>query len=436
MRPAAYAGLVAGRVLRYVQRSTVPPTQPDTAPTSPRELSRWADYFAVAATPRFRASQRGRLRDSARHGMVLVIGTALFEGVWLSLFHRDAVVLLAGINAAIALVAALGYMWIGTRARRHPEGVVFAVLATVDVGTIALGVYHPALGLVAAGHLLLLPTIVALLIPWATRIHVWWLVVHSAATLVYSTVATEAALSGGTPDAKLTLLLMAIVVSQFGHVTALRARVLSFVQIDRIRALNRQARRDHSRLDRLNGILEQTARTDELTGLKNRSSLKRDLRAIRARIARHRESYGFLVLDLDRFKAINDELGHVVGDDVLRTIAGSLKDAMRADDSTYRYGGEEFVVLMQVREPHDALVAAERVRRIIEGLDIPHPGNPPHDRATLSVGVAVIGPDDLAADDDAWFARADVALFRAKEYGRNRCEIEIAPSASPSRGDG
>ena len=70
------------------------------------------------------------------------------------------------------------------------------------------------------------------------------------------------------------------------------------------------------------------------------------------------------------------------------------------------------------RELFEALLAAERIRRTIENLDIPHPGNPPHGRVTMSVGVASVGPVDLAADDIEWIARADAALYRAKAAGR------------------
>jgi diguanylate cyclase (GGDEF)-like protein len=293
-----------------------------------------------------------------------------------------------------------------------------------DVATVALGVYRPELGVVAAAYLLLLPTIVSLAIPWSTKTHVLWLAVHGAGVVGYTAVAPEGAL-GGTRGDILALLVVAITMSQFGHVAGLRARVVSFIQIERIRALNRQARRDQVRMDRLNRILEQTARTDELTGLRNRLSLKLDLGIVRARIARHHERYGVLMLDLDRFKAINDRFGHVEGDGVLRDIAVACVKALRPDDASYRYGGEEFVVLIRVTRPQQALVAAERIRRAVEELCLPHPGNPPYDRVTVSVGVAVIGREDLEADDDAWFARADAALYRAKDGGRNRCETEF-----------
>lgn len=420
----------ANRVGRLVFARVWPtersPNRPDAVALAPSELARWSDYFTVAATARFRATQRAQLRDAARTAMLLVVAAALFNCAWQLPFYPHAFLLLVGTNALTGLVAAAGYAWLRSRPRRRPEVAVYMILATVDMATVVLGVASPAFGLMAAGYLLLLPTIVALMVPWSTRHHVWWLVVHAAFALAYSALAADAALPGGRAE-KVALMLMASGISQLGHVTALRAGVRSFVQIERIRALNRLGRRNAERLDHLNEVLEVTARTDELTGLKNRLSLRRDLRAIRGRITRHKERYGLLTLDLDRFKAINDALGHVAGDRALRSVAEALVGAIRAEDGAYRYGGEEFVVVMEVAEPHEELVAAERIRRVVEDLDLPNPGNPPSGRVTVSVGVACVGPDDLAADDDAWFSRADAAMYRAKAAGRNRCEDEIRP---------
>lgn len=426
MSGSGTADVIVRRLLALVWPTGRTPTEPDAVAAAPSELARWSDYLAVAATARFRATQRARLRDAARTGMLFVVAASLFDCVWLIPFLPDAFLSLIGLNGSVGLVAALGYVWLGSRERRHVEVVAYVVLATVDVATVALGVYHPALGLVAAGYLLLLPAIVALMVPWATRHHVGWLVVHAAFTLAYTALAADAALPGGR-DEKVMLVLMASGVSLAGHVIALRARVRNFVQIERIRALSRQGRRTAERLNHLNEVLELTARTDELTGLKNRLSLRQDLRAVRGRIARRRERYGLLVLDLDRFKAINDALGHVAGDRALRSVADAMVGNIRAEDGAYRYGGEEFMVVMEVAEPHQAFVAAERIRRIIEDLDLPNLGNPPFGRVTVSVGVACVGPDDLAADDDAWFSRADAAMYRAKAGGRNRCEDEIRP---------
>lgn len=380
---------------------------------------------ALAAAPRFRASERSRIRDSARHGMVLVVAAALLDCVWLPPFHPDDAVLAIGLNVAVALAGVLAYMGMRTSARRHSEGIAFAVLVVIDATTMALGLYIPELGFVAAGYLLLLPTVVALLLPWATRIHVTWLALHAAATLAYAAFVPDDSLPGGARVGMLGLLVVALTVSQFGHVSALRARILNFVQIGRIRALNRQARRDQARLDRLNSMLERTASTDELTALKNRLRLKSDLAMIRARIDRHGERYGLFMLDLDRFKAINDQRGHMAGDVVLRSIAGALMGEVRAEDGAFRYGGDEFIVLIQIQEPADALVAAERLRQAVEDLRIPHPDNAPYKWVTVSTGVAAIGREDLVADDDAWFARADAALYRAKANGRNRCETDM-----------
>jgi len=426
MNARSTANRVGRRLLAPVWPTGRRPTEPDPVAAAPSDLARGSDYVAVAATARFRAMQRARLRDAARTGMLVVVAASLFDCLWLIPFHPDDVLLLVGTNASTGLVAAAGYVWLRSRPRRRPEVAVYGILATVDIATVVLGVASPTFGLLAAGYLLLLPTIVALLVPWSTRHHLWWLVVHAAFALAYAVLAADAALPGGRAE-KVALMLMASGVSQLGHVTALRARVRSFVQIERIRALNRRGRRTAERLDHLNEVLEVTARTDELTGLKNRLSLRWDLRAIRGRMSRYQERYGLLMLDVDRFKAINDALGHAAGDRALRSVAEALRGAIRAEDGAYRYGGEEFVVVMEVAEPHEELVAAERIRRIVEDLDLPNPGNPPSGRVTVSVGVACVGPSDMTADDEAWFSLADAAMYRAKAAGRNRCESAVRP---------
>ena len=181
-------------------------------------------------------------------------------------------------------------------------------------------------------------------------------------------------------------------VSLFGHRADLRGRVNGFTQIQRISGLNRQANRDHLRLDRLNQLLAQSAATDELTGLRNRMGLASDLIVVRSRIERQGERYGLLMLDLDRFKAINDAVGHVGGDRVLRAIADTMSAVLRPGDQAYRYGGEEFLVVVRLNEPDDARVAGERIRDAIEQLHLDHPGNPPYGVATVSVGITTVGP--------------------------------------------
>jgi diguanylate cyclase (GGDEF)-like protein len=414
-------------------RMKTPSPERGAAQRDHHALTSAADYFVVATTPRFRASQRGRMRDSARHGMALVLAAGLLDCFMLAPLHAGAIALVVVLNVALALISATAYAAIRARPRWHPEAVVFAVLIAVDAATISLGVLDPELGAVATGYLLLLPAIVALVMLWATKVHVRWLAVHGIVIVCFALFAPAASLIGTSRGDVVTLMVVAITVSMFGHVVGLRARVLAFVQIERISALNRQARRDEARLDRLNKILEKTARTDDLTGLKNRLSLRMDLVVIRARMARYDERYGILMLDLDRFKAINDGFGHVVGDRVLQAVAGALVDAIRVEDAVYRYGGEEFVVLMRLTEPNDAILAAQRLRQAVEALQVPNPGNQPHGVETVCVGVAVVGQEDLVGDDDAWFARADAPLYRAKAGGRNACQVEVVTSEPRGR---
>jgi diguanylate cyclase (GGDEF)-like protein len=355
--------------------------------------------------------------------MILVVAAAALNAIGISVFHPDAAAVQVAINGAMAGVALAAYAGIATFGRRRPEALVFAVLFTVDAATIALAVNSPGLGLLAVGYLLVLPMVVALVIPWEARIHVGWLALHAGLVVVASWTGPEDSILASDRYSLYAVLAVATTVSQFGHVTSLRARVASFMQIADTRALHRHARRDAIRLDRLNDLLELSSMTDELTKLKNRLGLTRDLAIVRSRIERLGQGYGLLMLDLDRFKAINDSRGHLAGDDVLRATAIAIAGTLRPGDTAYRYGGEEFVVLLALKAERDALVAAERIRKAVAALDIPNAGNEPSGRMTISAGVAVITSAENAADDDAWLARADAALYRAKAAGRNRCEV-------------
>jgi len=185
-------------------------------------------------------------------------------------------------------------------------------------------------------------------------------------------------------------------------------------------------------------ILGETARTDELTGLMNRLSLRLDLGVLRARIARHGQRHALLLADVDHFKAINDLYGHVAGDRVLQAVASTLSGSTRPEDGLYRYGGEEFALLVPLTSTSSALDIAERIRRAVEELASPNPANPPHGRLTISVGAVTIGKRELALDDEVWFRRADEALYQAKVAGRNRIMVwqptsNSVPVASPKR---
>jgi diguanylate cyclase (GGDEF)-like protein len=125
-------------------------------------------------------------------------------------------------------------------------------------------------------------------------------------------------------------------------------------------------------------------------------------------------------LDLDHFKGINDRLGHLAGDDVLRRVVEAVQQATRASDSVYRYGGEEFVVLLPMEDREQLLAAAERLRTAVLDLGIEHPGNPSLGVVSVSIGATLIGDDTLELSDEQWFYVVDRAMYAAKAAGRNQ----------------
>lgn len=161
--------------------------------------------------------------------------------------------------------------------------------------------------------------------------------------------------------------------------------------------------------------LEESAMTDPLCGLLNRRAMNGLLAAVHARAARYSTPYAVIMADLDHFKRVNDTHGHDVGDQVLRELAGRLRESVRAEDQVSRWGGEEFLVLLQGAEGEAALRVAEKIRgRVGEAPFATTAGDLP---ITISLGVAVShgqsSPERIAN-------RADEALYAAKHGGRNR----------------
>ena len=132
---------------------------------------------------------------------------------------------------------------------------------------------------------------------------------------------------------------------------------------------------------------------------------------------RYANGYAVVLFDVDRFKAYNDSAGHVAGDEVLRSVAAALTHQRRGGDSVYRYGGEELLVVLPEQDLDGATVAAERMRREVEALAIPHPGlGPPPAVVTVSGGVASYSPED-AGNVATLLERADGGALQRKERG-------------------
>jgi diguanylate cyclase (GGDEF)-like protein len=168
-------------------------------------------------------------------------------------------------------------------------------------------------------------------------------------------------------------------------------------------------------------VLEEQSITDPLMGIYNRRHLERRLEEEVGKALRYGLPLSALLLDLDHFKSINDEHGHAVGDQVLRTLGDLMLDAVRKADIVTRYGGEEILVLAPHTSLSEGCLLAERLRSgvaaktLVPGRETKD-GQPVH--ATLSIGVAALGAE--VRDGPALLKAADEALYRAKREGRNR----------------
>ncbi len=159
---------------------------------------------------------------------------------------------------------------------------------------------------------------------------------------------------------------------------------------------------------------EARATTDALTGLPNRRYFDEYV-GLLARRRRAEDRVGVLMIDIDRFKKLNDTFGHGVGDHVLREVARAISGAVRTGDVPARFGGEEFAVLLRNPGRDIAVEVGERVRRAVSALDLRRIGVP---GVSVSVGVAVADGEEVALD--VVIDEADRALYRAKRAGRNR----------------
>lgn len=161
--------------------------------------------------------------------------------------------------------------------------------------------------------------------------------------------------------------------------------------------------------------LARRACTDELTGLVNRHEALEQITAIAGRVVRQGHATAVLFCDLDNFKEINDTFGHVPGDELLRAVATRIRMGLRSGDMAARIGGDELMVVLQgVRSLSDAVTIADKLRRAVAE---PIPTSAGFLSITLSIGVTMVEPGE---DSDEIISRADRAMYRAKQTGRNQ----------------
>lgn len=183
-------------------------------------------------------------------------------------------------------------------------------------------------------------------------------------------------------------------------------------QMDQINEYASQLALQRDALEEMNQRLSELAITDGLTGLWNHRRFQELLDETSEQHARAGHTYSLMLIDIDKFKQVNDDFGHQVGDEVLKQFGSILKSSARQYELPARYGGEEFAVILQNCDEESAMVVAERIRTQVAGAEWPH-------RAiTCSLGVATChlgqgSPKQLIAE-------ADAALYASKESGRNR----------------
>jgi diguanylate cyclase (GGDEF)-like protein len=173
--------------------------------------------------------------------------------------------------------------------------------------------------------------------------------------------------------------------------------------------------------------LERQASQDALTGLGNRRRFEEDLAAALARSRRDGSTGALLMLDLDRFKQVNDSHGHPAGDRVIREVAETLRRRTRASDSLARLGGDEFAVILPRCSSQEALIAAEAIADEIRC----HRSEDGRGPLTVSIGIALFG-EDTKASVATVVSDADAAMYAAKDEGRDR--VRVFEPAAVSKG--
>ena len=316
-----------------------------------------------------------RLRSNFRLSIITLLGASAVLGITpFALYRFWQGTILAGLidlSILVSICGAVVYAW--RTSDTYRSGFFLAIVACgggVAVATVQgeVGLFWLYPSLITSFFLTVAP--VAVLINLAA---VMALIIHGAA---FSS--QEQMWSFGTT---------AVVVSCCAYVFALRNE-------------NQRAR------------LEQLATLDPLTGIKNRRSMDRELTAAVASHRRNGLSYALTLLDLDHFKRINDQFGHSVGDEVLVEFVSLLERHTRKSDQLFRYGGEEFVLLLPGVDESGLQAVMNHLQHSLR-RSLKSPAGP----VTASIGIALLREGDDAA---SWLARADEALYQAKAAGRAR----------------
>jgi diguanylate cyclase (GGDEF)-like protein len=400
------------------------------------------DAGAANMNPRIRAVYRRELQNSVRFSAIAVAaGIATASVIW-SVAAPGVALPLVAITLPLVLAGIAIEVLAGRRGRRFVVQLGMALgLLPIAYAALAVLLLWQA-GPLTLGSLGLILVAFAVFIPLGRGLHVAWLV---AANAVFFGLMLGFGRHSSWIDvpALAFAALIASGLSIAANETQLRRRRQIDGQLLAVRSLYarmKEHEQDLRRQDeflfmqqetlvvqqdeliRLNGSLEAIARIDTLTGLGNRLRLNEDLAQIAGRIERNGGTTGLLIMDLDHFKRLNDSMGHLAGDAALRVVAEALRKTSRAGDGLYRYGGEEFLLILHDADQAALRTAGQRYITAIKAAGIAHPNNPPYGVLTASAGAVELSQANCL-DVDTALHDADEALYEAKDNGRNQLVV-------------
>ena len=384
---------------------------PASLPVDPRQMRRRVD-----------AAQRRALRGAvAMAAGLMAVFLVLDLGVNLLIGSRGITDLAPYTLIAVVITATGAFLAHRGGIRAEPIGLI-AVLAVFGVALLGEAL-TPEGQMLGTAQLAIILVGIGLFLPWSQRWHVTALVAAVVLSVAFEVSTLGAALHGTDAVNLIAAVLMAAVTSLVGHrLSQGRARAMLEQQF-MLRRLSRYALRQETNVIALNRELNVVARRDSLTGVGNRLALNEAIASLLDQGDRLQpRSFALILFDLDHFKTYNDEHGHQAGDAALARTGEILLRATRGTDVAFRYGGEEFLLLVPDVDLTIAIAVAERVRIAAEESI----GLPPF---TISGGVAMSDPVD-GADPQPLVRRADTALYVAKRAGRNRI---VADDASVAR---
>lgn len=342
-------------------------------------------------------------------------------------------------NYAIASMGALALVFLNTFARTFLRLDELKILSHISLGFIGLGVLFLLFSFILPYIMVIVPLAITIILSAITVIGMaiyryrqgyrearfyllaWFAMVLGSIVYLFKQLGllpmnfyTEASMQIGST---LEVLLLSLALADRLNILSKKLELTNKNLESEVDARTEELRVALSELGEANEVLAELSTTDKLTGLKNRYFFDRELTKELARCSRTKTNLSLLIIDIDKFKPINDTYGHIIGDKVIAFIGEFLKTAVkRITDNVCRYGGEEFTLILPNTAIGDATNIAEKIRHEIHSrafIDGNHKL-----QITVSIGVASLGPGE-STSNEVFIRAADIALYNAKENGRN-----------------